>query len=605
MSSTINTVQPRAQATVSCSVEIYPYEGGSIILQAGSVLACSVSARLRNGEEGRFQIVLTPGGPYGTTGPSWAQAITPMSLVLIGMARGQNANIVMVGVVDNPIESQQWQRNGGTVRVVTITGRDFSYYFKNTNYYTQVFLGQLAGTALGNLLGLGARATPQELNQGFVNTEPSKIARFYYNSVMVATPDSVAGGQTAGLLGRVSLPFQNQRVTLSQAISTYFEHYPYARVPTLVNFNFTEGNWYEKFVTILPWPWYEFYVHTFPINFFASGAAGTQPSSTVGAQPVSQSNGTTVLQEVVVTASVPAYTSGFAFTMQSMPGAPPVGPTLVARINPLPFVVLTPSDLGGTVPFVFGGVDASRWNNLPIFAPNYGFIDSNVLFSTEEVRNFYALNPTSLIGLYGNTANNTVLYYANMFSALDTNSLIRYGYKPQILPTAWLCDKPGQFAQQSAAQNQEPQNVIATTVGTLLTQLFSYHEPSPLMARGSVTMELRPDILIGNRFRYNPFKNDDTWDFYIETIDHSYRFGEESMTTVGLTRGLPTNVYSQTASGGLMQAIHTGNAVRTSGGYITSGNGASGLTLINPLLSSQYAEQNSSLSQAQATAKQN
>jgi hypothetical protein len=591
---------PSFQAPIQVSVEIYPYEGNSIALQGGNVLGLKTTDPLRNGDEGHFEIVLTPGGPYGVTGPSWVDIITPMSLVLIGLARGNNAQIVMIGIVDGVEASTSWTNESAVQRPTTIVGRDFSYYFRSTNYYTQAILGQLAGTAIGQALGLGERAIPAELNQGLQNQTPSKIGSFYYNTVMVGSGSTTGNN---GLLSKVSLPFQSQRLGLQQAISTYFETYPYARIPTQINFSFTESSWYEKFIMIFQWPWYEFYVHTLPINFLGSGMAQTsQPSTVAASQGTTNSAGVTQLQPVEVTATASPYASGYAFTMQTMPGAPPVGPTLVARVNPLPFVSITLNPQSSTTPANFNGVDTSRWNALPLYGLNYSYISTDVVFSTEEVRNFYALNPVQLRGLFGNSISDTALYFANSFGAIDPGSIARFAYRPQIQATYWLCDQQGQFAASSAAQGKDPANIIQTTVGTLLTQVFSYHEPTHLMARGNVTMELRPDIRMGCRFRYAPFKNGQTWDFYIESVSHAYTFGGKSYTTLGLTRGLPTTIYSQTASGGMLQAIHTGNAARTSGGYASGGvYGGSGLVLYNPLFTPAYAAQNAAQQQTQVT----
>ena len=92
------------------------------------------------------------------------------------------------------------------------------------------------------------------------------------------------------------------------------------------------------------------------------------------------------------------------------------------------------------------------------------------------------------------------------------------------------------------------------------------------MLRGQVTIPLAPSIRIGTRFRYTPFKNalpdDAPWDFYVEEVTHRFVFGGQSSTTLALTRGLPSSVYADSGSGGLLRAVYTGNARRQDGLYV-------------------------------------
>ena len=87
--------EPPEQAySVSCAVEIYTYENGNYTLQPGNeaILAVSVNKSIINGVPGQFAIEMAPGGVHGTEDlPTWSQMITPGSLVLIGMQRGNRS----------------------------------------------------------------------------------------------------------------------------------------------------------------------------------------------------------------------------------------------------------------------------------------------------------------------------------------------------------------------------------------------------------------------------------------------------------------------------------------------------------------------------------
>jgi hypothetical protein len=141
----------------------------------------------------------------------------------------------------------------------------------------------------------------------------------------------------------------------------------------------------------------------------------------------------------------------------------------------------------------------------------------------------------------------------------------RYGFRPQIGTTRWLFDPQGNAAQNPGTQVQD-------TILALTGRMISWYHPAPLMASASVTLPLAPTILIGTRFRYAPFKSGEPWDFYIESVTHTYEFGGESgssTTRLTLSRGLPAAVYADSGSGGVLQAVHTGNAMRQEGAYVT------------------------------------
>jgi hypothetical protein len=87
------------------------------------------------------------------------------------------------------------------------------------------------------------------------------------------------------------------------------------------------------------------------------------------------------------------------------------------------------------------------------------------------------------------------------------------------------------------------------------------------MGAGTVTMPLRPDILPGQVFGFALYKGPRTWDFYIDSVAHKFVWGRFTGTTLGLSRGLPSDVYAQSAADGLLQAIHTGKAMRQDGDY--------------------------------------
>lgn len=120
----------------------------------------------------------------------------------------------------------------------------------------------------------------------------------------------------------------------------------------------------------------------------------------------------------------------------------------------------------------------------------------------------------------------------------------------------------GAYAQGLASQGKG-QTDLEQLVSQLALRPVAYYEPTPNMLRGGVTMELRPDIMPGNRFTFAPRTRDgQQWTFYIEAVEHSMTFGGRAETSLTLARGLPKDTYSDQS---LLVSLHTGNASRVNG----------------------------------------
>jgi hypothetical protein len=138
-------------ATPACSIDIYPFEGGSFTISGNNamLLSLTVSKNIR-ATQGTFTMNLVAGGPFGPNArPGWFEILTPMSLVVISMARAGRAQVVMIGVVRSTSYSEAWIPNQGVQRIVVVQGADFGYFFSLQNYYTQSLLNASQGSALG------------------------------------------------------------------------------------------------------------------------------------------------------------------------------------------------------------------------------------------------------------------------------------------------------------------------------------------------------------------------------------------------------------------------------------------------------------------------
>lgn len=512
-------------AAPGCAIEIYPFEGSTLVLAPGQISSVIVRKSLRGDGVGTFDIQLAPGGPLGPEDPvTWSQVITPMSHARIGLSRGMDAAIVMDGVVTGIGESQAWRTSADGVssagRGQGISGGDFGWFFRSFNYYALTFYSLTAGTPVGNALDFVPGSMAALLSKGAIggsnaaDSNPVVVGKVWYDIM-------------TGILAKTVLPTGPQQLTFAQMLTRNWENYPNVYIPYADFFMTGEESWMDKFQSILPMPWYEFFVTTAPLGVYAAGSQD----------------------------------KGLTSTLAAMPGAPAAGPTLVARINPVPaFDVINLAQGQNQVP---GDIDTSRWNALPLYDFTrlpYGFIRSSISFSAGSARNFYQLNPTGYSTITASNANNIPFPFL-FIAAADPASVQRYGFRPQIGTVRWLFDPKGTAAQNTAVSVQQ-------TILSLTGKLISWYHPVPLMAQADVTIPLTPSVLIGTRFRYAPFKSGEPWDFYIEAFEHNFIFGGSSTTRLTLSRGLPAAIYADAASDGLLRAIHVGNAMRQQGRYV-------------------------------------
>lgn len=507
-------------ATPRCFVEIYPFEGGPYVIQgdAAGVLAVTVIKNIRSAEPGTFAIQMAPGGPNGlNANPQWLDIITPMSTILIGLRRAGDEQCVMVGVITSITEQQSWTPGEGSTRSISITGFDFQFFFSQANYYTLALLNSSFLSAVNPATGLSFQ------DSGLLQGTPDKVALAWYNRIMVG-PNSI--------MAKTVLPIQTKRLPIYDLMKVMFEPYDYLEpiIPAAENFMTSGGDWMSKFLNLFPFPWYEFFVITAPKDTY--GTIKNQPAGT-------------------------------ELRMLSMPNAPPVIPTVVGRVNPLPWT----ENAGGTATKPNLKMNTVKWIKLP--GLNFGTtsIQQTATFSDAEVRNYYAIIPTFFSTSLG-FANNQQSPFNYLFSNwVDIGSIHRYGYRPQVRETNWFTDPTGAAAQRLAAQNKGFE-AIQLLVSALALRQTSYFEPTPLMARSSVMLNLTPSALPGTRVRFYPFKDDVLWEFYVEGVSHSYTFGKGAVTSLSLSRGLPQWLYQDDKT---LLDVHTGNATRVNGTY-ASGN---------------------------------
>lgn len=509
-------------------VDIYPYDGGKYSINSlnAGVISAKVSKNIKSGQPGIFSLMLAPGGPNGTnTGLEWGEIITPMSLVVIAMTRFNHRQIVMIGLVTQITTNEKWTSGKSVVRNTIITGADFQYLFSTFNYYTLSMLGSTQGAILG------PSGLPQVISSSLLTGTPKTVGEAWFNDIMA--------GQK-GILSKTKYTYKGGSIGFTEATASIFEEYPIVNgitIPLGDYYMVTSGSWISKFRETFQYPWYEFFVITNPSTNNTYNQSGFTPAST----PITMN-----------------LNDGHADLSAS--------PCVVARTNPLPY---TNKYNGGNFT-----MDKTRWDSqiVDYKLENIGFIACSLSFNADEVRNFYVLDPVIMNQMLGIKNANMSPFIYQYATWIDTTSVDRYGYRPEIKSTQWLADLTGGNAVNNSGKDADYELLIEN----LLLRLSSYFEPTPLMASGVVTMELRPDIMPGNKITFAPYKDGVLWVFYIEQVDHDYDFGGASTTTLQLSRGLPKTIYDDSA---LLIAAHTGTLHRIDGKYVKQG---IGLTLISP-----------------------
>lgn len=464
-------------------------------------------------DAGTFRIVLAP-GTAGPAGLSWSQIITPMSLAVIGLRRAGVAKIPMIGVVTSVSETQTWQHGQTTTRAIIIEGVDIAYFFTKTDFYTLWYLAAIGDASIGST------------SAGLLFGDPGTIGKTWFEKIMAG-----------GVFAKTFVPYKGSQVLFSAMLAERFDLYD-ATVPYGDYFLGANGPWFSKFRQIFLFPFYEFFVTTDSTSGAYGESGGTAFQTSVFAEQASAT------------------------------------PAVIARLNPVP--ALVSSVKNGTPSF--DSIDVSKWNALTLFdLQGAGPLETNISFSEAELYNFYALNPTWMLGQNGASNSNIQQFLFNYAVVVDRASVNRYGYRPLNAQTLWFTDITGQVAKSGQAD-------LPQLMATLLGRLCGYYEATALMARASVKTWLRPEIQIGTRFRYQPFKTPETWDFYIEGVSHDFVFGGESVTRLSLGRGLPTSVYADSGAGGVLFNLHIGNAQRIGGTYKTGlpAGSAAPLTAVAP-----------------------
>lgn len=508
MSTIITPDSGWALATPQIFVDIYPHEGGTISFDStqGGIISAQIIKNIRDKAGGKFSLELLPGGPNGINDPNtWTSILTMNSLVVISLVRSQSRRIVMVGILTKIEETQTWN-NAKVIRSIIVQGVDFTYFFSAFSFYELTYLSVVANS---NPVGPPGFILDQFGIQ--FSGVPAEMAYLWLKYIMLGV-DNTTPSQTA-VLQNTFVNYKNNNIFLRDIYSYWFEAFVEGSnavyIPFLTDVVNSEGSWTDKFLANLSWPWYEFFITTAEPNDFPSvGAALASPTT--------------------------GYSGESNFVI-SKPNFTVVSPTIVGRINPLPWIAYT-----GDGTALNNQFNNQRWEDLNIYSlGSWSFIESSVNYNTSEVANFFGItsvDSNSVADAAGSGAAN-MFGFELMGGILDHYSINSYGFRPEFVPTRWLTIPVG----LTPPSGQVPD--ISYISSVLLGKLASYRIPTPNMLNGKSIFPMWPDVIPGFRFRCFPFKNGEEYEFYIEGVTHNYIFGGPSYSVVELTRGLRTVDY--------------------------------------------------------------
>jgi hypothetical protein len=510
----------RSSSQPSAPITLTPTNSGLMNLTVEKYIRGDVNT-------GRFSFTLAPGGPSGVNSPiTWTSILTQYSLCVIYGGRGQSKAILMVGLISSITEEQNWSNNS-VRRIINIKGFDLTLYFTTFAYYVLDYLGY-TNTLPGNF---GPAGSNSMLNGGTIQNSPDKVGVDWFVNTLVGHTGSSPVASPA-VLQATYLTYQGNNIPLRNILTYWFEAYTTPAntpiiIPVLTNFLISQGRFYDKFVQIFPFPFYEFFINTVPHGYY--------PNAT---PPV-----------VSISTQVPGFGTADVVT--------------VGRVNPLPT-----ADVNSSGNFI---LERSRWDALTQYslAP-YSFIDSKTEYNIDDIKNFFVISPMGEMTAPGGApGNNLAPAIEQMGCMFDQQSIAKYGFRSEVDPLIWWVDP------YDTILNSVPSTASGTTVPStlqyesFLLKLASYYEAFPNMLYATVKIPMWPSIIVGNQFQYYPFKNNIQYTFYITGVEHNYNYGANSTTTLYLERGLPTSIYQDTPSGILLD-VHLGQAERVNGTIVSA-----------------------------------
>lgn len=139
--------------------------------------------------------------------------------------------------------------------------------------------------------------------------------------------------------------------------------------------------------------------------------------------------------------------------------------------------------------------------------------------------------------------------------------LNKYGYKLLEVENKYISP----FSGPSTGESGTAANTSTGTAVKYTKKLFDWYSLNPSFFSGDIEIVGNPDIRLGNRLLYRDVYNRNIWEFYIESVTHSFSYEEGYKTSIGVTRGLKLK---NTQDDGRRFSKPAGLALEFKGGFL-------------------------------------
>lgn len=202
--------------------------------------------------------------------------------------------------------------------------------------------------------------------------------------------------------------------------------------------------------------------------------------------------------------------------------------------------------------------DKGDWNSLPEYQLGTRDVISEQLARTD-------LDAYSIFNVKPDNFESSDFPLFQITPQFHPSLVEKYGYKMLEVTHKYLSP----YSSADTTDTGAIQEDTATGASTILTKkyskkLYNWYVMNPNFYAGEIRVTGHPDYRMGNRLRYSDNYND-TWQFYIESVEHNFSYSEGYTTTLGVTRGL--RVTDSNPDGGRFNPP-TGEPRDFEGGYL-------------------------------------
>lgn len=141
----------------------------------------------------------------------------------------------------------------------------------------------------------------------------------------------------------------------------------------------------------------------------------------------------------------------------------------------------------------------------------------------------------------------------------------KYGYKLLEVSSKFITTGSDDDAGEAGEDHVEDEFLINSAAGQFGKKLYEWYANNPNFYSGDITVVGHPDYKIGTRLVYENVAKSEIWEFYIESVEHSFSYADGYTTTLGVTRGLRV---SGDDDHGIRFTPPAGKPERFKGGYL-------------------------------------